>query len=65
MHTRELKRIVPNRVRIPQYACPICEDIYDEYSDALDCCQHRVWICGVCETAYITEGGAEHCCEIT
>lgn len=44
-----------------KWECPICEELHDEESEALECCQD-VWECPDCGTNHASEEDADECC---
>ena len=44
------------------YICPICGEEYDDYDEALYCCQADQYVCGKCGEEYDEEEEAEDCC---
>lgn len=49
---------------IAGFACRNCEEFYEDYQEAVNCCRppSEVWQCSECETQYTSEEAAELCC---
>ena len=48
------------------YECAICRELFEDFEEAANCCcdgYHDVFICGKCGASYVTEYGAEQCCQ--
>ena len=48
------------------YECATCRELFEDFEEAANCCcdgYHDVFICGKCGASYVTEYGAEQCCQ--
>ena len=50
---------------VNKWRCEECDEIHDEYDDAVECCKPRVtecFLCPVCGSNFISEEIAIGCC---
>lgn len=50
-----------------KYKCPRCDELHDDYDEALECCElniAEVWLCPVCQDQFGDEEMAIECCGV-